>query len=470
VNRVDPAFIQSQRLNSGYHLSHSKKPTQPKRKQKISVFTKASRVLLINPPIYDVRLPWSHWIQPVTLLKLGNYLKTNGTDAWLLDALASATGSQLKRKRVERINLDGLAINKWRYGTSEDELKTQLQHLKKKKWIPDTIVVHCFTTIWWQGAQEVIALARKVFPSAVIVLSGAYPRLAYDHARAYSGADIILQDYPNNLIEGVCDHSLRENSFLPFGYVASNLAKRDSIDLVKEIKQMLQRGIRNIAFAEHDIIKHFPDLYRETLELLIKHKVRARFYALGNIDAGDLAKHPDLPQLMKKAGYKQISFADDRSWIGTNNELVENYKVVSKLVYKAGFKEGTDEINAGISVGRKGEDLSERSQLASQLVHHTGSIILWPYQPTPDEGLDLPLEMQNGKIFPYRQVNGYTYQDYINALGMGTVFNARYRGKSFNFLGKGFISKLFQESVARQGWNPDPEVKGGTQLPPRGPS
>ena len=98
-----------------------------------------------------------------------------------------------------------------------------------------------------------------------------------------------------------------------------------------------------------------------------------------------------------------------------------------------------------------------------------GSLIFWPYQPLPDECPSTPLEAQNGKLFPFRTRNGYTYRDYLNVLGVATVFNAKYRSHTFDFLGESFVSQLFRESVVRRGWDPDPDVKGSIKLPLRGP-
>lgn len=94
-----------------------------------------------------------------------------------------------------------------------------------------------------------------------------------------------------------------------------------------------------------------------------------------------------------------------------------------------------------------------------------GSVIIWPYLPTGEECPDLPLEERNGKLFPLRTQNGYTYRDYLNVMGLTTVLNSKYRTKTFDFLGDRFVARLFQDSITRRAWEPDPSLKGILKLP-----
>jgi hypothetical protein len=131
----------------------------------------------------------------------------------------------------------------------------------------------------------------------------------------------------------------------------------------------------------------------------------------------------------------------------------------------AGFRKRTEALNAGICIGRLGEDLAERALLITLVAHHMGSVILWPYQPAPAECPGVPLERQNGKLFPLREQNRLTYRDYLNLIGLSAVLNAKYRDCTFDFLSDGLVPRLFRASLERQGWDPPPEVKGSLQLP-----
>jgi len=77
----------------------------------------------------------------------------------------------------------------------------------------------------------------------------------------------------------------------------------------------------------------------------------------------------------------------------------------------------------------------------------------------------MELESQNGKLFPLRNLSGIRYSEYMDLLGLAVVLNAKYRERTFDFLGDGLVGRLFRDSVARRGWDPPQEVKGSVNLP-----
>ena len=91
--------------------------------------------------------------------------------------------------------------------------------------------------------------------------------------------------------------------------------------------------------------------------------------------------------------------------------------------------------------------------------------MLWPYQPLPNECVGQSLEQQNGKLFPLRKLSGNHYSEYMDLLGLAAVLNAKYRERTFDFLGEGLVGRIFRDSVARRGWEPSEDVKGSVQLP-----
>ena len=461
----------AQLSNSPFHanlLDSSLKPNLEADLSALGELANSEKVLLINPPIYDTRLPWSHWVQPTSLLKLGTYLKRQGIQTRLLDIIHLGYTKRIKRRRLNILNVDGLSVSKWRYGLPEPNFRRHLEGLRKEGWTPDSVTIRCFTTFWWEGAREAVEMVKEVFPDTTVFLTGAYVALAEGHAQTHSGASHFIAYLPQEVVNCPSDYALYEERVPLFGYVSADVGGQTPEKLVNQITEMAKNGIKKIAFTEHDILQRYPELFRGTLELLSGSKVRPHLYALGNVGTRDFLEHPDLAKLMKRANYKQISFADDRHSTESPEELISAYAEAAELCFGAGFSDRTGAINAGISIGKPGEDLEDRARLAAHFAHHTGSIIFWPYQPLPSEGLELSLELQNGKLFPYRRENGYSYRDYLNVLGIGTLFNARYRGKSFDFLGRGLMSQIFLNSVNNQGWDPDPSVKGSTSLPARG--
>ncbi len=77
----------------------------------------------------------------------------------------------------------------------------------------------------------------------------------------------------------------------------------------------------------------------------------------------------------------------------------------------------------------------------------------------------MPLELQNGKLYPFRNANGVSYREYLNLHGLAAVLNSKYREHTFDFLGDGLISNLLRDSIARGAWDPPEHLKGSLQLP-----
>jgi hypothetical protein len=332
------------------------------------------------------------------------------------------------------------------------------------------VYVDCFTTFWWEGAAEAAGLAHNVFPQAKILLIGAYGALAEDHARAHLPVDALAPMVSSAISTLASDFSLC--AYTPrFAYISLGGGRRSAEDAVNEITDKLtQHKIQHFAFVEHGIAAECAQLFGKVLDLLAQRTLKAAFYALGNIAPGDLVEHSELPAQMKRAGFRQIVFADDRHLplgSGSDQQLIEDYRQAVALCSKAGFPQRTDSLVGSICIGRPGEDLEARAQLATVIAHHVGSIILWAYQPSPDECIGIPLEDQNGKIFPLRGRNNRRYRDYIDLLGLAAILNAKYREHTFDFLGESLIPRLLRESFGRRGWDPDPAVKGSLVLPVR---
>lgn len=425
------------------------------------------RVLLVNPPVYDIRFPWAQYHQPATLLRLSTYYKSAGSEVRMVDALDHERGTRIRKERVSTLLMDGYELDKWRFGITRFAVKSELRTLALTGWAPDIVYIEGSTTFWWEGVAEVAEKVRERFPKARIALLGAYPALAPDHARQHIGADDVI-DTRGELANISPDLSMHSTSpaivFLTLGD-----GQRTADEIIEEIKRAKsEHKIQYFAFADHAPSLAHPELYRNVLEQIVEQQIGISLYALGNCDPVEFITTPDLPILMKQAGYVQIVFADNREIpLNTVNELawIDNIREAAELCFSAGFRERTDAVTASICVGRRGEDLSQSAKLAIQASHYAGSIIFWPYQPMPQECSDLPLELQNGKLFPLRESNGVTYRDYLGVLSLGTVLNAKYRSRTFNFLGGGLIAGMFRDSLARHAWEPDPEIKGGIKLP-----
>lgn len=426
------------------------------------------QILLFNPPVYDTRFPWSRWQQPLTLLRLGSLLKRNGCEVQLIDALQTAPDAPLRRRRERIIPRGDVPLNYWRFGALKSQLAAHLRSLQREQWTPDTVYIEGGATFWWEGVKEAAALVRERFPNATIILCGTYPQHAADHAAMHVDADVVVANPIAALAEQWLDLSLYQTR-PAFSHIIISAPYRTTEDILDEIADKAAFApnagrVTQFAFADHDVASQHPDLFRSVLEGLLDRKIKASFFALGTIHPRSLADDHELVSLMKRAGYKQIVFADDRDepltdegradWVEVCRRAVENCRA-------AGYRARTEAVMATLSVGRPNERIEDVAAHTTRLAHVAGSLIPIPYQPFPDELPDEEaLELHNGKIFPLAERNGVIYREYQDVLGLAALFNAKYRSRTFDFAGDSLISRLVQESLTSGRWDPH-TVPGG---------
>ncbi len=432
--------------------------------------THPRRVLLCNPPIYDTRFPWARFQQPVALLQLSTLLKRCGCDVRLLDALFTLPNTTLRRRRMRVLERDGIPLNWWRFGQLPSALAAQLIAFKREGWQPDEVYIEGFTTFWWEGAAETVTLVRKHFQEARVILFGAYPTLATDHAAQHSAADTLVVGQVAGLAGLPLDLTLYPAP-PSFAYLAIGTPQRSAGDLVEELQALVtpSRGLERVwqvAFADHDVARRYPEQFRAVLEQCIARRCKVSFHALGNLSPRDLSEDPELAALLLRAGFKQIVFADDRH-LATSEEaraiLLDDYRLAIERCVAAGFPARTEALVGSVCLGRPGEDLGEVVAFMTRLAHVAGSLMVIPYQPAPSECAPaLALELQNGKLFPFARDNGSHFREYQDILGLAAVLNSKYRSHTFDFSGDGIISRLVCQSLVTESWRP-PDSAGNAR-------
>jgi radical SAM superfamily enzyme YgiQ (UPF0313 family) len=425
------------------------------------------RVLLVNPPAVDVRLPWSQWIQPTALLRAGSFLKARGADVRYVDCLAPTNGKRLSKSLHDRVVIDGVTVNRWHYGTSARELVRGLEELKASGWSPDLVLVEGLAAHWWPGVAEVSRIVQRQFSSVPLVLLGAYPFLVRKHAERHVEATHFLDTIP------LCIQSIRVDPAFSTGSEGSHYlwigepfgSVDTAIDEIHEITARRKRTLFAVADLEIAEDGYASDQFEYFLDRLIAIGFRSRFVALGNITLAAFVRRPELAARMKAAGCKQLFFADDRNLPDDprfTEPLIQEYAAAAEVLHKAGFHPRYDELTGTISIGRLGEDIAERAELATRVASTIGSVVLWPYQPTPSECPAVSLEDTNGRMLPLRQSG--SYRDYLELYGLAAILNAKYRQRTFDFLGDGLVPRLFRQSMESRAWEPPDEVKGSLRV------
>ncbi len=157
---------------------------------------KQLRALLINPHIYDFAA-YNFWSAPLGLLTMGAILRENGFEVHLVDCMEVPAARRRRdgrgpfaKKKVEKPEaLKDVGKPYRRYGLPQGDLEERLLGAPE----PDLVLVGTGMTYWYNGAQEAVGTARRLFPAARIVVGGLYPSLCPEHAsRALRRADLIV--------------------------------------------------------------------------------------------------------------------------------------------------------------------------------------------------------------------------------------------------------------------------------------
>ena len=200
-------------------------------------------LLLINPWIYDFAA-YDMWMMPLGLLHTGYLLKKQGFEVKLIDLIdinydrnifrvkRKETGEgNLPYKEVEKpILLKDIQRRYKRYGIPEEIFIRELESLPET---PEAIFVTSKMTYWYPGVVKTISILKKYFPETKIVLGGTYAKLLPEHARKYSGADIVISDEKseNNHILG----SLLKRGIKIFENISSLMSYEIDLDLLLKV-------------------------------------------------------------------------------------------------------------------------------------------------------------------------------------------------------------------------------------------
>src|SRR5438128_1346036 len=275
------------------------------------------RVLLVAPPLYDVRFPWSEWQQPASLLQLATALRRMGCDLRLVDALSSSPGGALPKRLVRKFTRGEYSVNYWRWGQPTKALQKALDDLKQEGWYPEDIYLLSGLPCQRQGSHEAISLARQVFPAARALLYGDYPKLATAHAQATSGADVLITVPIQETVSLPLDLSLY--MMRPrIAQLCIGSAERPVADLLDEFLARVAPAARkerigHIVIADPDAFRRFPVHIRALCQAVLERNLSVSLHAFGGVHPSALAEDPDLAALLLRAGFKQLIFTDDRA-------------------------------------------------------------------------------------------------------------------------------------------------------------
>ena len=357
----------------------------------MKTYSSKHRILLLNPWIYDFAA-YDLWVQPLGLLKIAFACKNSGFDIDFincLDRYDTELLSFLKKERPKNDDygcghfykeeiekpeiLKDIPRKYFRYGFPVSLFRKKIKALKP----PDLILVGSVMTYWYPGVFEMIRIAREYFKNTPIILGGIYATLCYDHAKKYSGADLVFKGSDiNKLIRHITDSKCNVTTFpypaydlltnkkvlaiqtsqgCPFNcnYCASKtlaptLKFRDPDDVVNEIFTCKSKfNTEHFAFYDDALLYNADKHIKPILEKLVAGDFKGWFHTPNGLHARFM--DVELAMLMKKTGFSTIRLSLETTscdFQKATGGKVSNEHLINALksLKKAGFEPGQIDI------------------------------------------------------------------------------------------------------------------------------
>jgi len=468
-----------------------------------------SSALLISPPVYDTQY-WADWSQPYGLLRIGAWLKARGYKrVELFDFMEVDEQNRVHKHRIEpdgeywdqgkprgivkpiviRKGGESLELYKYHFGKTWEEFQDWLEAIGYIKRPPNEVYISAIMTYWWESVRDLTKRLKRLWGNrTTIFLGGIYPTLAPEHAARFTEADFVVVGEVPEANDLWTDLSFYERPpryaiitparGCPFNcaYCAQKVINngrkatefRNPEDVVAEMRDKYERfGIKGFAFYADQLLWRPEENLGKVLELVVQEKLPFRLHAPEGLDTRQLSKSQSFVDLLKKARFQKIYLPlenIDESYLAMMNRKhvkPDHYVKAVEMCEKAGFRTRNMAVNTFVLYGLPGETIDSVVKTILFASEVSGSIIPMLFTPVPGSliyrrhedyikarGWHERLEMLNGKIFPFLEMNEGSIEDYIDLQRLMYTLNAHYRSKSFRIFGKTAVSVCFRENIS----------------------
>lgn len=320
-----------------------------------------------------------------------------------------------------------------RYGMPKAVLHEILENIEP----PDAILVTSMMTYWYLGVSATIKTIKEHFPETPVVLGGIYATLCPDHARKYSGADIVMpgfaeknlfsffpkfkplkfEDLPfpafdlYSKLDYACVLTARgcpfKCSYCVVPKLGNGFTFRNPNSVLDEIEYYKSLGVTQIAFYDDALLAN-PN-FSSILDGIIQRGLKLSYHTPNGLHPRFIDK--EVAYKLFEAGFKTLYLSletvDPNVQKATGNKVTNNEFVKAvEFLKSAGFQ--NDQIHTYLLIGTQ-RDSFESVRQSIDFVHSLGSIAhLAEYSPIPgtidyaQSGLSLDTDplLHNNTIFP----------------------------------------------------------------------
>ena len=297
-----------------------------------------SRILLINPPIYDFSA-YDFWLKPYGMLRVAGFLRGQA-EFRLFDYLDRL--DPRVPQRSYRADPWGRGDFYWEL-TDKPVIFSDLRRRFKRFGLPRTTFAeflsnekpfdHAFVqtvmSYWYLGVEEVIADLRKYSPHTKIILGGVYTALCPSHARRL-GAELVVEGldlhplwrflgttpqqhslplwdlYPR-LQTGIlklADGCPFRCTYCSVPQVYPKFRARPLERSLAELEWLIRCGAKDIAFYDDALLFKPDEILMPFLNAVLQRGLEVRFHTPNALNARFISR--ELAESMMQAGFRNI--------------------------------------------------------------------------------------------------------------------------------------------------------------------
>lgn len=414
-----------------------------------------AKVLLINPPVQEVRYAWIRWNQPTTLLMLSTLLGQMNCNVQLLDFMLPTESGRVATRDLAKHKIIGNTSYKARtYGMPMDEAARNLR-VVLKEWEPEHIIIDTLTSYWYETLRTLIPYLKTLIPGAKISIIGPYAVMETEHAKRI-GATYLVTDYldlrqliPNyEMYYNPITKKLNSDKLPRFGGLKFS---QDPVNgLIEQVSVLKRNNIKDAVIFEGNLFQHDGEILKEFISSLKKGDIQISLHGLCGIEIKDAP--PGIFQEMYDVGYRSFFLEYEKEG---NDLTLDHYLRVYRELKKYNINSGN--LAGFLMIGTQEDDLETMFRHSFQLLQLCGSLIPKPYTPSFDTEAYKSysqagrLDLLSPHVFPLAEKNGISREEYKEFYQHTSFLNEKRLGQSFNFFDDHYCSIALKRSLGKKG-------------------